>query len=127
MPDPSATLPQHAQMIRVIVLQIQVRDLTVAQIDARLPFLRERSLQFCKRGFQHHLRYRGEYGAIAVLESLGPIQQRAGPVHDVGNGWHRISLTGPNNSSGNKIVRVSVYPRRPNNDKTKSCGIDLYC
>jgi hypothetical protein len=30
---------------------------------------------------------------------------------EIGNGWHRVAISGPNNKSGNRTLRVQVYPR----------------
>ena len=40
----------------------------------------------------------------------------------LGNGWYRLSLTGANNASGNKVARVSVYPRQPTTTKPAAAG-----
>jgi len=38
----------------------------------------------------------------------------------LGNGWYRITITGPNNKSGNKKLRMHIYPRHGKAEDTGS-------
>jgi hypothetical protein len=42
---------------------------------------------------------------------------------EIGNGWHRFAISGPNNKSGNRTLRVHVYPRHGKPEETGSIHI----
>jgi hypothetical protein len=61
---------------------------------------------------------------FAYVEASNMMPSGPGIIHrtSLGNGWYRLSLTGANNASGNRIARVSVYPRQPTTTKPTAPG-----
>jgi hypothetical protein len=67
------------------------------------------------------------YHAAIETRTMNVMGEGEFSVRKIGQGWHRISLAGANNRSGNNIVRVQFYPRWGKPEDTGSVFIVNAC